>query len=583
MKKKSKAKKTSTKLKTKLAATLVAIISVIAVMGVGVFASLSNFSVVVTNGVNISFFNLSGTISVSAESGTDNLGTAGPKLNETVLYSAGTTRYTKISVNDTAGENLKYAGANFLTTEDGGITDETKAGVVAYTFKHTPVSSTSTAGSLKVAVEETSKPTMKGGELVTAYFVSTNGSTWAEITSGIAVTPVKDNQELYVLAICQYHNQNLVATKSTQTAWNFNLTMWSAEDEVVELTYDNALLEMTDGLSDGVGLSEDFVPSTGTEEEFVYEISEDGKYIYFGEYPQTLMSADMDPETDLEQISDHYYRGTDGEIYYEYTINLDIHFESLASIMGVGIDETAWAYLDQLDASTGEEMKNHKTYYFKMEKIKWRILDNADGLLTIVADTNLQALAYQSNYTENGDNWYTTANGAPEGTYASNYKYSELRRFLNDDFMDMAFSETQAALIQKIEVDNSVESTGETENLCACENTFDKVYALSAQDLNILISDWGMDKLMQWASEIEVSDFSKASGSFTCTQGFLDWKGWSEEEAMQNIAFLGTGSFWLRSPSKNTGYAIFIGPDFHNSSVDRTMTGILPALQLKIS
>ena len=258
MKKKSKEKKTSTKLKTKLVATLVAIISVVAVMGVGVFASLANFSVVVTNGVNISFFNLSGTISVSAESGTDNLGTAGPKLNETILYSAGTTHYTKISVNDTAGENLKYSGANFLTTEDDGITDETKAGAVAYTFKHTPVSSASTAGSLKVAIEETSKPTMKGGELITAYFVSTNGSTWAEITSGIAVTPVKDNQELYVLAICQYHNQNLVATKSTQTAWNFNLTMWSAEDEVVELTYDNALLEMTDGLSDGVAIGDEF-------------------------------------------------------------------------------------------------------------------------------------------------------------------------------------------------------------------------------------------------------------------------------------------------------------------------------------
>jgi len=569
MKKKSKTRKTSTKLKTKLAATLVAILSVIAVMGVGVFASLSNFSVVVTNGVNISFFNLSGTISVSAESGTDNLGTAGPKLNETVLYSAGTTHYTKISVNDTAGENLKYAGANFLTTEDGGITDETKAGVVAYTFKHTPVSSTSTAGSLKVAVEETSKPTMKGGELITAYFVSTNGSTWAEITSGIAVTPVKDNQELYVLAICQYHNQNLVATKSTQTAWNFNLTMWSAEDEVVELTYDNALLEMTDGLSDGVGLSEDFVPSTGTEEEFVYEVSDDGQYIYFGEYPQTLKASDVSVPEKPEV--DGYYLGSDGERYYKYTLYLDN-----ASHLTIADD--------QLDASTGERMINGGSYYFKMEKIKWRILEESNGTYTIVADTNLQALAYQPTYAvgEDGE-CYTTANGAPEGTYANNYKYSELRRFLNDDFMDMAFSETQAALIQKIEVDNSVESTGETENLCACENTFDKVYALSAQDLNILISDWGMDKLMQWASEIEVSDFSKASGSFTCTQGFLDWKGWSEEEAMQNIAFLGTGSFWLRSPSKNTGYAIFIGPDFHNSSVDRTMTGILPALQLKIS
>jgi len=578
MKKKSKAKKTSTKLKTKLAATLVAIISVIAVMGVGVFASLSNFSVVVTNGVNISFFNLSGTISVSAESGTDNLGTAGPKLNETVLYSAGTTRYTKISVNDTAGENLKYAGANFLTTEDGGITDETKAGVVAYTFKHTPVSSTSTAGSLKVAVEETSKPTMKGGELVTAYFVSTNGSTWAEITSGIAVTPVKDNQELYVLAICQYHNQNLVATKSTQTAWNFNLTMWSAEDEVVELTYDNALLEMTDGLSDGVGLSEDFVPSTGTEEEFVYEISEDGKYIYFGEYPQTLMSADMDPETDLEQISDHYYRGTDGEIYYEYTIDLDANFEV------IGTDEATWVSLDMLDASTGEEMVNGGTYYFKMEKIKWRILEESNGTYTIVADTNLQALAYQPTYTQYGIDYYTTANGAPEGTFANNYKYSELRRFLNDDFMDFAFSEEQKALIQQdVEVDNSLASTGEETNPYVCENTFDDVWALSVSEVTTLIGEEGSDDFNSWTADLETSDFSRATGVLTYTEAFVT--GMMGESAVTELAaWIGTGVSWLRSPKQSYSFLTHeVGDFFDYFNALDPYGGILPAIQLKIN
>jgi len=317
---------------------------------------------------------------------------------------------------------------------------------------------------------------------------------------------------------------------------------------------------------------------------FVYEISEDGKYIYFVQYPQTLMSADMDPETDLEQISDHYYRGTDGEIYYEYTINLDIHFESLASIMGVGIDETAWAYLDQLDASTGEEMKNHKTYYFKMEKIKWRILDNADGLLTIVADTNLQALAYQSNYTENGDNWYTTANGAPEGTYASNYKYSELRRFLNDDFMDMAFSETQAALIQKIEVDNSVESTGETENKYVCENTNDQVWALSVEEVETLIGEDGSSALNSWTADLETSDYARATGIMTYTKQALIVMGESEESVMTYSNYFNTGGAPLRSPytSKST-HGVALGGIAVLDDMNSPAWGILPALQLKIN
>jgi len=337
---------------------------------------------------------------------------------------------------------------------------------------------------------------------------------------------------------------------------------------------------LTDGLSDGVGLSEDFVPSTGTEEEFVYEISEDGKYIYFGKYPQTLMSADMDPETDLEQISDHYYRGTDGEIYYEYTINL-----SLVHFLLLGLDEATWINLDQLDASTGEEMANGGTYYFKMEPIKWRILDEVDGTYTIVADTNLQATAYQPNYTENGNDWYAIADGAPEGTYANNYKYSELRRFLNDDFMDMAFTSTQEAMIRQVEIDNLDYSTGEE----ASYTTTDKVYALSVEETNAVLAEIGEEAAMAWMADLETSDFSRATGTMTFTKAvFTTMMGASEEEAVAYEAYFNTGSTWLRSPvyydytsSSKQVYVVRFGGSVMD--ISQLCVGILPALQLKIN
>ena len=799
MKKKSKEKKTSTKLKTKLVATLVAIISVIAVMGVGVFASLANFSVVVTNGVNISFLNLSGTISVSAESGTDNLGTAGPKLNETVLYSAGTTHYTKISVNDTAGENLKYAGANFLTTEDGGITNETKAGVVAYTFKYTPVSTSPTAANVKIMVDEESKPTMSGGDLVTAYFVSLDGSTWAEIASKKEVVPANENKTIYVLAICQYLNQNLVATKSTQTAWNFNLTMWSAEDEVVELTYDNALLELTDGLSDGVGLSEDFVQSTpepvkmnvsglsgsvsvsaesgaddktgstslpettiysngntyhssissgetdngnlnyvgtdflnettestenstvvytfkhtpessqqgvslfglreepilravassstknirvvinetarpsalggkvttgyfvsadgntwaeiksgeavipvaeteelyiraicqysnpfkalasfnqsfwnfelsisavveaitnlvydnGLEEvvngivdgialkiaygDGVYDLNEDKTYIYFGEYPQSLKASDVTVSSTPD--TDGYYLGSDGERYYKHTIDLSI----LATWNDMTLEQLDeyLARFDQLDASTGEEMKNGGTYYFKMEKIKWRVLGIENGIIEVIADTNLRGIAYQLDvwHDENYDYW-TDANGAPEGTYANNYEYSELRRYMNNDFYNMSFNSSQKSLIQTVEVDNSAPSTGYDTNEYVCEKTFDKLYALSQRDINEILAEIGLEKSLAWLMDLETSDFAKATGAWTNTQSYFDSEGWSAEAAMTHYAFLGCGGVWLRSPSNDNSFSAHcLG--YGNLTVYYPGCGLLPALQIR--
>ena len=567
-------------LKTKLFGTIVAIVSVIAVMGVGVLASADSFTVSVTNSVNIAFYNLSGTVSVSAEAGADDLAAEGPKLDETTLYSAGTTTYSTISIADTAGQNLKYSGAEFLKTEGGGVTEQTKAGVVAYTFKYTPVSTDETAGSLKVMLNEEAKPSMSGASLVTAYFVSLDGNNWAEIQSKSAVVPAKDNVTLYVLAVCQYLNPQGLAAKSDQTAWKFALTMWSSPESVSALTYSNALPELADGVTDGVVLGEDYTP-TPDEEEFVYELSEDGNYIYFGEYPQTLKAADVTLST--EPMADGYYLGSDGERYYEYTIGID--FETMSEQFNANYNEETWSSMDQLDASTGEEMVNGGTYYFEMEKIKWRILDEVDGTYTIVADTNLQALVYQPTYTQDGSNYYTTANGAPEGTYANNYKYSELRRFLNNDFMDFAFSEEQKALIQKnVEVDNSLASTGEETNPYVCENTFDDVWALSVEDVYTHIGEAESDALSSWIADLETSDFSRATGATTYTRAFItDMMG--EEYLAQLEALIGTGVTWLRSPySANSivAYGVVYG-GIDGSFVDDPNVGVLPALQLDLS
>ena len=778
-------------LKTKLFGTIVAIVSVIAVMGVGVLASADSFTVSVTNSVNIAFYNLSGSVSVSAEAGADDLAAAGPKLNETTLYSAGTTTYSTISIADTAGQNLKYSGAEFLKTEGGGVTEQTKAGVVAYTFKYTPVTTDETAGSLKVMLNEEAKPSMSGASLVTAYFVSLDGNNWAEIQSKSAVVPAKDNATLYVLAVCQYLNPQGLAAKSDQTAWKFALTMWSSPESVSALTYSNALPELADGVEDGVVLGADFTPAeaepvrmnvsgldgsvsvsansgandqtetsleettiysngannyssisssetgngnlnyTGADflnevtattensavvydfnytpegeaqavsyrmrnsspilravasennnvrvvinetarprvkgatiiigyfistdgnlwaeiesgeavvpvaqdsvlyiraicqysnpekkefiftksiwnfeldisavttalssltydnelpevadgvadgialgtpkEEFVYEISEDGQYIYFGEYPQTLKAADVSVPDEPED--DGYFLGSDGMRYYEYTINL-----------GLGDEEEQWVSFGMFDASTGEVMSDGGTYYFKMEPIKWRILEENNGIYTIVADTHLQALAYQPTYTQDGSNFYTTANGAPEGTFANNYQYSELRRFLNDDFVDLAFSSTQSALIQQnVEVDNSLASTGDKANPYVCENTFDKVWALSVSEVTTLIGEEGSDDFNSWRANLETSDYAKATGAMTLTEAYFTMI-YGEEGAVAYEAYYGTGFSWLRSPHSGSSYTVYdaeVGIGF--AYFFEPSHGILPALQLDLS
>ena len=779
-------------LKTKLFGTIVAIVSVIAVMGVGVLASADSFTVSVTNSVNIAFYNLSGTVSVSAEAGADDLAVAGPKLDETTLYSAGTTTYSTISIADTAGQNLKYSGAEFLKTEGGGVTEQTKAGVVAYTFKYTPVTTDETAGSLKVMLNEEAKPSMSGASLVTAYFVSLDGNNWAEIQSKSAVVPAKDNATLYVLAVCQYLNPQGLAAKSDQTAWKFALTMWSSPESVSALTYSNALPELADGVADGIVLGEDFTPAeaepvrmnvsgldgsvsvsansgandqtetsleettiysngannyssisssetgsgnlnyTGTDflnevtattensavvydfaytpegeaqtvsyrmrnsspilravasennnvrvvinetarprvngatiiigyfistdgnlwaeiesgeavvpvaqdsalyiraicqysnpekkefiftksiwnfeldisavstaissltydnelpevanglsdgialgtpkEEFVYEISEDGQYIYFGEYPQTLKASNVTVSTTPD--ADGYFLGSDGERYYEYTIDID--FDAISEITNSTWDETEWSSMDQLDASTGEEMVNGGTYYFKMEKIRWRILSEVDGTFIIVAETNLQAVAFQTDY-EEYDDWYTTANGAPEETYANIYKYSELRRFLNDDFISMAFTSEQESLIKPYDVMSFNFSTGMN-----IESTTDQVWEVGvALDIEPII---GSEIVEEWLVGLKVSDFSRATGVLTCTEAYLtEVLGLSGEEA-KTSTYLNSGAFWDRLTYNESAYGqVYLCGDTVDTPIYNPSIGIIPSLQVYLS
>lgn len=67
-----------------------------------------------------------------------------------------------------------------------------------------------------------------------------------------------------------------------------------------------------------------------------------------------------------------------------------------------------------------------------------------------------------------------------DGIYLNNYKYSDIRRWLNDDFIDKAF--TDDSLIATTKVDNSAKSTSDLTNKYACENTNDKIFLLSYEE-----------------------------------------------------------------------------------------------------
>lgn len=281
----------------------------------------------------------------------------------------------------------------------------------------------------------------------------------------------------------------------------------------------------------------------------------DGDYIYFGEYPQTIKADDV-TITDTTD-SRGYYLGSDGYYYAKVTV------------IFAGLDYTF---------STGVSVTSDSTYYFKVEPIRWRILSEKDGKALLLCDSVIDSMAFQEEVIDSETGYYyTNANKAPEITYANNYKYSNIRAWLNSTFYENAFSEFECSLILKTEVNNSLSSTTDISNPYVCENTIDKIFLLShAEVTNPMygFSSSGSDT----ARMIMTSDYSRAIGvsMFTTSDCY------------------GNGYWWLRSPviyddysasSDDSCYANIIygnGYERVNNAVWDASCGVVPALRITL-
>lgn len=133
-------------------------------------------------------------------------------------------------------------------------------------------------------------------------------------------------------------------------------------------------------------------------------------------------------------------------------------------------DEQLISYLNELNTTNtkgyyeygNEQYEKSKGKYYKVEPIQWRCLSNEENKYFLITE---KILDFQW-YDKNGSN---------------NYKNSSIRSWLNNEFIGKAF--TDDSLILTTEVDNSAMSTGFDQNPYACENTFDKIFLLSIDEL----------------------------------------------------------------------------------------------------
>ena len=226
----------------------------------------------------------------------------------------------------------------------------------------------------------------------------------------------------------------------------------------------------------------------------------------FGSYPQTIKAADVVIDENITKTAGvfTYYKGSDGEWYAKLAEN---------------------AYYSIFTYSDGTTVRQNGTSYryFKVEPIKWRVLTgNYSGKKLLLAENILIGKRFDDN--------------------SNNYRNSEIRSWLNGDFLQTAFTEEERALIAYTTVNNSARSTNPDadatlwnsgNNQYACENTTDKIFLLSEQE--VTTESYGFDEdpyayagdgTHTESTRIRVTtDFAMASGAFC--------------------------SWWLRSPYYN--------------------------------
>lgn len=128
------------------------------------------------------------------------------------------------------------------------------------------------------------------------------------------------------------------------------------------------------------------------------------------------------------------------------------------------------------------------------EPIKWRILNKEENVLTLITDVILFNDDFDINY--------------------SDYERSKIRKIIKDDFIPFAFTEEEQQLILDTQL----------------ENTIDKVYLPSLEELKTLTREERIRKVTPYAISTKASSYP----AFTKKEKPLEGNGW----------------YWTRTPYK---------------------------------
>ena len=286
--------------------------------------------------------------------------------------------------------------------------------------------------------------------------------------------------------------------------------------------------------------------------------------LIYGSYHQTIVD-DTDiiaslndnygtPISQSEKWTSYDYYESGSVSSYMYYVNVDLDNDSELDYRGVyfnsyrpintsdALDNSSYQYDNGYQVNT--------SYWFKYEPISWEVLDHEEDKLFITSSVILDSQSYHHEISEESFS-HNGGNG-----FANNYQLSDIRLWLNNEFLSSAFNSNNAVV--ETEVDNSLASTMDSANDYICNNTNDKVFLLSRKEVNEYLSSSVLS--------IKGSDYAKSQGLY--------------------VASANDKGFWaLRTPYPNEPYQIrYITNNGNNSydSINKTSLGVRPSCWIDI-
>lgn len=206
-------------------------------------------------------------------------------------------------------------------------------------------------------------------------------------------------------------------------------------------------------------------------------------YVLFGKYPQTLVS-------DSELLLELENKVSNGEIAED----VDSGWYNYKGVSYSGVVAKTHPMMESYNKFiNGSDIVNEKLYFFKVEPIKWNILQKNNGSYLLTTNFLIDNLKF------NEKNLNETVDG--ETILANSWSHSDLRNWLNNDFTLMAFGNSSYVEQYSHLVNNKTVS--------------DKVSVLSLEDVNN--SSFGFTDLT--SRKALFTDYSRAKEAFMPLDG----------------------------------------------------------------